>query len=154
MSDPVLAVVGPYPLQDAMERLAAVTALREVGTCSDLVAALNQTPRALPAAYLVLREDGHEPRGASGGVLIQHTDVFVCVVLYVNNYRDQATGSAARAEMSGLISAVRTRLLNWRPASFGAVPLSFKASRDEPSKPGTLITQEIYKSHYRIEVRR
>lgn len=155
MSDPVVAVVGPYPLQEPMQRLTDVPLLREVGTCGDLVAALSQTPRALPAAYLVLREDGHEPRGASGGVLIQHTDVFVCVVLYVNNYRDQATGSAARAEMTELIRAVRTRLLNWRPASFPAsVPLSFKASRDEPSKPGTLITQEIYKSHYRMEVRR
>lgn len=155
MSDPVLAIVGPYPLQEAMDRLTAVTALREVGTCGDLVAALNQTPRALPAAYLVLREDGHEPRGASGGVLIQHTDVFVCVVLYVSNYRDQATGSAARTDMSVLIRAVRTCLLNWRPSTFSsAVPLSFKASRDEPSRPGTLITQEIYKSHYRIEVRR
>lgn len=148
-------LVGPYPVDEAMAQLQGVTRLREVGACGDLATALSQSPRALPAAYLVLREDGHEPRGATGGVLIQQTDVHLCVVLYTQNFRDQATGAAARADMTALVREVRQRMLNWRPASMtSAHPLHFKASRDELAKAGLLVVQEIYRSHYRIEVRR
>ncbi|MDC8012938.1 phage tail terminator protein [Tahibacter soli] len=149
-----MSFVGPYPVADAIARLRAVAMLRFVGNCADLETALKQSPRVLPAAYVVAREQGSEPKGASGGVLIQQVTVSLCVVLYVNNYAAQDTGAAARDEMDALIRAVRGALLNRRPASAPAVhPLSFHANRDEMYSGGSLVTQEIYRSSYRIEVR-
>lgn len=149
-------VVGPFPVAEVITRLQQqVPLLREIGSCADLETALQQRPRALPAAYVVLREQGSEPRGATGGVLVQQVEVSVCVVLYVQNYAAQHTGSAARTDMDALLTAQRTALLNWRPTSFpSAHPLSLRANRDETYAGGNLVAQEIYRSHYRIEVRR
>ncbi len=149
-----MSFVGPYPASDAIKRLRTVPMLRLVGNCADLETALKQTPRALPAAYVVVREQGSDPKGASGGVLIQQVTVSLCVVLYVNNYAAQDSGAGAREDMDALLGLVRLALLNKRPVNAPTVhPLSFHALRDEMYSAGNLVAQEIYRSQYRIEVR-
>jgi hypothetical protein len=145
-------VIGPYPIAPVIDRLDALSQLRHVGTCADLKTALSQSPRAVPAAYVVRQERAKPSAGASGGVLIQQMDVDLIVVLYVRNKATADTGAAAAAEMDGLIAAVRGQLLNWR-ATEGVEPITQNASRDDSYKGGELLAQELFRSHYRIEVR-
>lgn len=145
-------MIGPFPIAPVIERLAALQQLRHVGTCADLKTALSQSPRAVPAAYVVRQERAKPSAGASGGVLIQQMDVDLVLVLYVRNQAHAASGAAAAAEMDALIAAVRGQLLNWRPVA-GVDPITQNASRDDSYKGGELIAQELFRSHYRIEVR-
>lgn len=144
--------VGPYPVAPVVTRLRAITQLRHVGIAADLATALDQQPPAVPAAYVVRQERAKPSAGASGGVLIQEMGVDLIVVLFVRNLADQAAGAGAAQEMDTLIPLVRTQLLNWQPdAAFDG--LSQNASRDEGYRAGLAITQELFRSRYRIEVR-
>lgn len=145
-------MIGPFPIAPVIERLALVDQLRHVGTCADLKTALSQSPRAVPAAYVVRQERARPSAGASGGVLIQQMDVDLIVVLYVRNKAAADSGAAAAAEMDALIAAVRGQLLNWR-ATAGVEPLTQNASRDDSYKGGELLAQELFRTTYRIEVR-
>lgn len=145
-------MIGPYPTDPVVTRLAALSALRHVGNVADLQTALAQKPRAMPAAYVCRQERALPSRGASGGVLVQQMQVDVIVVLYVQNHAGAATGAAALAQMTALIADVRSQLLNWRAAA-DVEPLTMNASRDESYDAGLLVSQELYRSGYRIEVR-
>lgn len=145
-------MIGPFPVAPVVDRLDELSELRHVGTCADLKAALTQTPRAVPAAYVVRQERARPSAGASGNVLVQQVDVDLIVVLYVRNRAAADTGAAAAGEMDGLIALVRAQLLNWRAAE-GVDPLTLNASRDDSYQGGELLAQELFRSHYRIEVR-
>jgi hypothetical protein len=146
-------VIGPYPLAPVVERLkAGGSPLKIVGNAADLSTAVQQQPRATPAAYVVRQERAQPSRGASGGVLVQQMGVDVIVVLYVRNQAAADTGAAALAEMTALAGFVRERLLNWR-AHDDTEPLTANASRDEGFNAGLLVSQELFRSAYRIEVR-
>lgn len=147
-------MIGPYPTDPVVTRLAEIPSaqLRYVGNVADLQTALTQKPRALPAAYVCRQERAQPSKGASGGVLVQQMQVDLIVVLYVQNHASAATGAAALAQMTQLVNAVRGKLLNWRAVA-GVEPLRMNASRDESFNAGLLISQELYRSDYRIEVR-
>ena len=145
-------MIGPFPVAPVIERLEALTELRQVGSCADLKTALSQAPRAVPAAFVVRQERAHPSAGASGSVLVQQVDVDLIVVLYVRNKATADTGMAAAADMDVLIRAVRGQLLNWR-ATAGVDPITQNASRDDSYKGGQMLAQELFRSRYRIEVR-
>lgn len=147
-----MSFVGPFPTDPVVTRLVEIPLLRHVGNVADLQTALSQKPRALPAAYVCRQERAQPAKGASGGVLIQQMGVDVIVVLYVQNHAAAATGAAALAQMTQLVAAVRGKLLNWRAAP-EVEPLRMNASRDESYDAGLLVSQELYRSDYRIEVR-
>lgn len=147
-------MLGPYPLAPVIERLRAqVPQLRFVGNAADLRTALDQQPRALPAAYVVRQERAQGAAGASGGVLIQQQNVDVIIVNYVRNNASADSGAAVAAEMDALAAAERAALLNWTPDPAAIEPLTFNTARDETYSAGLLISQELYRSRYRIEVR-
>jgi hypothetical protein len=131
-----------------------VPRLKLLGTAADLRSALEQVlPAAsLPAAFFVRQERAIRTAGASGGVLIQHMEVDLIVVLYVRNHAGEKTGARAAAEMDQLVAENRAALLNWTPVR-DAVPITFNASRDQAYQASTLIVQELFKTAYRIEVR-
>lgn len=143
---------GPFPVASVIARLGTVSTLRLVGASADLDTATQQEPAAVPAAFVLATERGDKPVGASSGVLVQNVQVAISVVLMIRNFRNTNTGSDARAEMDQLQAAVRAALLNWTPG-IAYRPLSFQANRDEFYKAGLLVTQEIYRTDYRIEVR-
>lgn len=145
--------VGPFPVAPAIARLrATVPLLRYVSQAADLRTAIDQQPPAVPAAYVVRQERPKPSAGASGGVLVQEVLVDLIVVLYVRNQAGAASGEGAAAEMDALIAAIRTQLLNWRPAT-DFDPLSHNGARDDGYRAGQLCAQELYRSRYRIEVR-
>ncbi len=143
---------GPFPASDVEQRLRdKVAALRLVGNAADLQTALKAQPRAVPAAYVLRTERGDDPKGYSGGTLVQRIRVTIQVVLWVRNYAASGTGSGARAEMDGLQTAVRAALVNWAPSTeFDAINL--EAERDEAYDGGSLVTQAIYRSNYRLQI--
>lgn len=146
-------MIGPYPLADVITRLSDPgSPLRHVGNAADLQTALTQQPRALPAAFVVRQERAEPSRGASGGVLVQRMAVDVIVVLYVRNVAQSESGAAALSDMTALATYVRSKLLNWAsdPAVFE--PLAMNASRDQAYAGGLLVSQELFRSAYRIEV--
>lgn len=146
-------MLGPYPLAPVVERLrGAGSPLKLVGNAADLATALKQQPRATPAAYVVRQERAQTARGASGGVLVQQMGVDVIVVLYVRNNAAADSGAAALEEMTTVAAYVRGQLLNWR-ANPDTEPLVANASRDEGYHAGLLVSQELLRSSYRIEVR-
>lgn len=147
-----MTVLGPFPVSDVMDRLKATVAdLRQVGNAADLRTALDQKPRAVPAAFVVVQEQGRPSAGASGGVLVQQVDVSINVVLYLRNYAEAEAGAAVSRDAQALTASVRAALLNWSPsAEFH--PLTLQAGRPESYRGGNLVVQEIYRSQYRIEV--
>lgn len=146
---------GPFPLDETMLRLKQrVPLLKVIGNAADLRTALDQKlPMAsMPAAFVVRRERATTENGASGGVLIQHVNVDLFVVLHVRNHASEATGARAATDMDAVAAQVRTALLNWQPIA-NVVPVTFVAGNDGAYQNGTLIVQELFRSHYRIEVR-
>lgn len=146
--------VGRYPVQPILDRLrASVPALKLIETAANLRTALEQQPAAVPAAYVVTARSGREPKGATGGMLIQGVDVGVQVVLMVRNYAQAQTGASAAADMDALITAVDTALINWSPSQ-DFVPLYLGPGQDAPYGSGLLITHQTYRSRYRIQAAR
>ena len=150
-----MTFLGPFPLTDAIARLdSQVPALRLVGTAADLRTALDSKPAAAPAAFVLKEERSDRPAGASGGLLVQMSNVTVQVVLMVQNVRRSATGDDARKDMDALIADVRGALLKWSPDNTRFFHgLSHMASRDESYSGGWLVAQEIFQTRYPIEVR-
>lgn len=144
--------VGPFPVAAAIARLKTlVPMLKLVGNAADLKTALDAAPPVVPAAYVVITEQGDSPIGMSGGVLVQKVRVAVALVNFVRNYANEGTGSSARADMDALIAAERAAMLCWKPAG-NFLSLSFQAARDETFKAGLLCSQEIYRTEYRLRL--
>lgn len=67
-----MSFVGPFPLAATVARLKdQVSALRLIGTAADLRSAIEDKPRAVPAAFVLKEERSSPPSGSSNGVLVQ-----------------------------------------------------------------------------------
>ncbi|MCX7563777.1 hypothetical protein OS176_09570 [Xanthomonadaceae bacterium XH05] len=131
-----------------------VPALKLVGSAADLRTALEDKPRAVPAAFVLKEERSASAAGGSNGVLVQMCSVTVQVVLFVRNASGEARGVGAREAMDALIASVRAALLKWSPDNSRFFHgLSHLASRDESYSGGWLVAQEIFQTRYPIEVR-
>lgn len=140
-------LAGPFPAEAVIEQLQTLPALRLVSGAAALEAALKVPPRALPAAYVVVRESGQRPRDVSGA-LQQQIAADVIVVLWVSHAGAQDTGAAAAQAMSALERQVRTLLRNWEPPSpFGGLWVA--ASGQDQHVAGTQLRQVIFRSEYR-----
>lgn len=150
-----MSFVGPFPLAATVARLKdQVSALRLIGTAADLRSAIEDKPRAVPAAFVLKEERSGPPSGSSNGVLVQMCQATVQVVLFVRNASGERRGEGAREEMDALIASVRAALLKWSPDSTRFFHgLSHLASRDESYSGGWLVAQEIFQTRYPIEVR-
>lgn len=150
-----MSFVGPFPLADAVARLKdQVPALRLIGTAADLRSALEDKPRAVPAAFVLKEERSQPVSGSSNGVLLQMCQATVQVVLFVRNVSGERRGEGAREQMDTLIAEVRAALLKWSPDDTRFFHgLSHLASRDESYSGGWLVAQEIFQTRYPIEVR-
>ena len=150
-----MSFVGPFPLADAVARLSdQVPALKLVGTAADLRNAIEDKPRAVPAAFVLKEERSTSAAGSSNGVLLQTCQVTVQVVLFVRNVSSERRGEGAREQMDALIASVRGALLKWSPDNTRFFHgLSHLASRDESYSGGWLVAQEIFQTRYPIEVR-
>lgn len=142
---------GPFPVKLAMDRLSShVPALRRsVGSSADLRTALDAKPNTSPAAYLHAEERGG-PVKYAGPVLVQDVSVTLQLILFFRNAGGEAIGSGARAGMDELIATSRAALLGWAPGD-AFHELSFQAGRDEYFHGGWLVSQQIYRSGYRIQ---
>lgn len=143
-------MVGPISLASVMTELEAVPQIKFVGTAADLRTALAQKPPAYPAVYVQSEERGSASKGFTG-VLVQNVQVALQLVLFVSNANNPGRGTKARAAMDVLINLVRTALLGWRPIA-EAQPLEFLATRDEGGDGAQLISQEVYRTNYTIQV--
>ena len=150
-----MSFVGPFPLAATVARLKdQVSALRLIGTAADLRSAIEDKPRAVPAAFVLKEERSGPPSGSSNGVLVQMCQATVQVVLFVRNASGERRGEGAREEMDALIASVRAALLKWSPDNSRFFHgLSHLASRDESYSGGWLVAQEIFQTRYPIEVR-
>ncbi|PTW61428.1 hypothetical protein C8N35_102137 [Breoghania corrubedonensis] len=79
------------------------------------LAALNDAPRATPAAYVFIDDEAAAANRRMPGVL-QRVEADLVVVIVARNVSD-ATGGAAAADIEALKALVRGRLIGWQPAS-------------------------------------
>lgn len=141
---------GPFPVAALIERLRGVTLLRLVGSAADIPAATQQAPRAAPAAYVVLRESGDEPRGYTGQYVQNAKSMLVCS-LWLKNYATPVTGAEAAAEMDALEAAVRARVCGWSPDDSAFGPLWFSGN-DDAFIAGWLNRQVAFRCEYRMQL--
>lgn len=143
--------VGPYPVNLAMIRLRdKVPDLRnKVGNAADLRTALQAKPATSPAAYLQAEERGGLVK-YSGPITVQDVTVSLQLVLFFRSAKGEGDGTGARQGMDALITATRTALVGWAPGD-AFQELSFQAGRDEYYDGGWLVSQQIYRSGYRIQ---
>ncbi|MDP1696498.1 MAG: hypothetical protein Q8L45_01715 [Xanthomonadaceae bacterium] len=146
-------MLGPFDITPVIDRLrASVPTLRQVAGAAELDAAMNSVNAStVPAAYVLpALESAGETRGSSQR-LIQIVSVTVAVVIAVRNYRRADLGSAAGADLGGVVAAVRSAVLGWTPPG-GEKPFDFKAGRLERRQDAALWWQDLYRTQYRIEV--
>lgn len=143
-------ITGPFPTAALIERLRGVTTLKLIGSAADLPAATQQAPRAAPAAYVVLRESGNEPREYSS-VHVQSMRALIVVSLWLKNYATAATGAAAAADMDELEAAVRARVCGWSPNDNAFGPL-WVSGNDDAFIAGWLNRQVAFRSDYRLQL--
>jgi hypothetical protein len=138
---------GRFPVEPTLQRLRDnVPSLKLIEPCTDIKAAIDQKPRAFPAAFVVTSRAGSKPAGASGGMLIQSVALGVQIILFVKNFAGTPNGSGAAKEMDALIDDVDEALLNWSPSS-DFQPLSLATGQDVPyGGTGVLIAHEAYRS--------
>lgn len=141
--------LGPFPVALAIARLRVLVPMLElVGNAADLRTALDAKPNKMPAAYLVAEERGGQIKH-TGPVAQQNVDVTLQVVLFVRNAGGERAGTGARAEMDALITQVRGALFGWTPgAAYNA--LSFVAGKDDLYGSGVLVSQQIFRTDYRL----
>lgn len=140
-------LAGPFPAEAVIERLQQLQALRLVGGAAGLEQALKVPPRAMPAAYVVVRETGRPARDGTGA-LHQPMTADVIVVLWLSHAGQQDTGAAAAAAMRVLERQVRTQLRDWTPPQpFGVLWVA--ASGSDQYVGGTQLRQVIFRSEYR-----
>lgn len=143
-------MVGPFPASAVIARLQALSLIKLVGTATDLRAALDAQPTVTPAVYVVVQEQFAQPKGFSGGTMVQDATVAIQLVVFAANYAGK--GAAAQKEVDEVLRpAIREQLLAWSPSS-SFDRLSLKASRNEKFVPPNLVAQEIYRSGYRVQV--
>jgi len=141
--------VGPFPVASLIQRLQGMAALKLVGGAADLPAATQQAPRAAPAAYVVLRESGNEPREYST-LHVQSMRALLVISLWVQNYATAHRGDAASRDMDLVDQAVRTRLLGWSPSeAYGPLWI---AGTDDAFVSGWLNRQLAFRSDYRLQL--
>lgn len=143
--------VGPFPVHQVIQRLADEAAvLLYVGGAADLQTAIDQSPHAAVAAYVTTAELGGRAK-YTGPLTIQNADVTIRVVLMVRNHGGERAGTGAREQMDlEVIPAVRRALIGWTPQdAFDS--MHFQAGRDEAFRAGTLVTQQVFGSSYRIQ---
>lgn len=143
-------MLGPYPVEKVIERLALVSALRIVGGVADFETAKTTPPNNSPAAY-VLGEETGQRLGDYSSQLRQRLAVVVKVVLWVRHAGDAATGSKAVAAMTALEADVRSALFGFAPSASNFEPLAIKASGADQYYGNHLIRQVLFESNYVIE---
>ena len=141
-----MSLVGPFPTSKVIERLSGVSELRLVDGAAGLVAAVESPPRAVPAAYVLVEEQGREP-GDYTGRYAQPMTATVKVVLWVRHAAAGAGGKAAAA-MEEVERAVRSALRNWTPGH-PFEPLWVANSGGDQPYGGQLTRQVIFRTHYR-----
>lgn len=142
-------MLGPFPASSVQARLAEIADLKLVGSASDLQNALENAPSATPAVYVIVQEQGEQPKGFSGNVLVQNVVVAVQLVVFVSSYADK--GRDALKTLDEVIRpAIREALVGWAPSP-GFTTLSLQASRQERYRAPQLVAQEVYRSGYRIQ---
>jgi hypothetical protein len=143
-------VVGPFPASAVIARLETLPLIKFVSGATDLQSAIDAQPAVTPAVYVVVQEQFAEPKGFSGGTMVQDATVAIQLVIFVGNYA--AKGNAAQKYMDEEVRpAIRAALLAWSPSS-SFDRLSLRASRNEKFKPPNLMSQEIFRSGYRVQV--
>lgn len=137
-------LVGPFPASAVIERLRALPALRLVDGAAGLKSALEQPPRAQPAAYVLVEETG-KPTGDYADTYAQPIDVMVKVVLWLQH---ASGGPQAVAEMERIERDVRSSLRTWSvPTPFE--PLWVSHSGADQIIGSQLTRQVIFRTAYR-----
>ena len=110
-------MMNPFDLTPIIARLVAeVSELQEVGAAADYAAIESLSSFRTPSAYVVLAgekdisPDIDNPQRRPSGA--QQVESLFGVVVAVQNFRD-SVGSAATADASPIIAAVRGALMGW-----------------------------------------
>lgn len=141
-----MSLVGPFPVTAAIQRLRTLPELRLVGGAGGLQVAQLKPPRALPAAFVLVRERGRAPADYTGAYA-QPIDVTLNVVLWVSHAGDEI-GEKAAAAMTEVERAVRTALRDWSPSA-PFEPLYLSDSGNDIHLGAHLTRQVIFQTQYR-----
>ena len=128
-----------FPTAQAMDRLEAIEAIKLLGTSADLQAALDGSPRAAPAVFVLTETTG----GAiefSGPPVQQTRNTALKLVCWVSNHGRPAQ---VRDDMDQLLGDIDARLAGWTPGDAFA-ELVMKAARDEFAHGAYLVAQAVY----------
>lgn len=140
-------LLGPFPVSLVIERLETLGLLKIVGGVGSLQAALETTPRNLPAAYVLSEETGREPLDYTGAYA-QPMSVVIKVVLWTRHAGAADTGAKAQAAMEHIERSVRSHLREWSPSA-PFEPLSISNSGQDQYYGGQLLRQVLFRSNYR-----
>lgn len=142
--------VGPYPIEDVIERVSAKVSLAEiVDGAAALQAVLDSPPDKSPALYITSSETGG-PEKYSGSPVIQDASVQLFVMLLVRSAKRERLGQGAKEKATDVIKQLRETLIGWTPHE-AFTPLTFNAKRDERYAAGWYAGQHIFVSGYRIQ---
>lgn len=144
-----MSFLGPFPVEDAIARLAAqATKLKIVSGAAGLEAALRAQPRNTPAAYVLTEERGALVK-YMGPMALQNVTVSVQVVVFVRSAESEGAGVGAETQMTQVGAQVKEALFGWSPSD-AFDQLAFQAERTESFQAGWLVRQLIFTTGYRM----
>lgn len=131
-----------------------VPVLRVVAGAAELSAAAEGSKGLqTPCAFVTLSAEQTGDQRGMASAFVQNVQVSVSVMVVVRNYARANLGAAAGADLLPVLSAIRTALLGWKPASADDV-MNLSAGRVFDFDTGTLWWEDVYRTRYTIAKQR
>lgn len=106
-------------------------------------AAVKEKPRALPAAYVFVKEEASDSTARATGPVLQRVETDVAVLIIAGNVSD-ARGAAASADIDALKAAVRGALVGFVPDATNGEPVQHLSGQLVKFAGGTVWFEDVY----------
>jgi hypothetical protein len=136
-------MLGPFPVESVLSRIASIKTVRVIGSAVDLDAALNTPPKNVPAVFVLCEEQGQTPANATG-LPSQPVAVTLKLVMWVKHAGGAQKSVAAMGELE---RALRTSLFGWRPVE-AIRPMTVALSGNEQAFGDHLVRQLLMTTRY------
>ena len=105
--------------------------------------AVKDKPRALPAAYVFVKEEASSPTERMTGPVLQRVETDLAVLIIAGNVSD-ARGAAASADIDVLKDAVRAALVGFVPDASNGEPMQHLSGQLVKVTGGTVWFEDLY----------
>lgn len=149
-----MTMVGPLDLDPVFARVRAeVPPLRAVEGAAEAEAAIAAGRVAPPVTYVLLASESAQRNRTATRTFVQQAEAVFGLLTVVRNYRRADLGDSGREDLQAILQAQRAALVGWTLPGQDH-PIEFHSGRLFRLIGGAIWWQDVFRTPYRIEVRR